>query len=167
MEIDRYLTELKQLSVTSRFCVSLRLFERYVRLRGLEDESIWIFIEHMWDFPTATDKNLWEMQRGDLADFGLGDELPEELEEELATLGIDEDYFCIWISNIVEIAWTSLLQAPQDEQSFQLVSNQLELARQLGIEPPYLDVMQGSLISDNDGWGKQLDPATLENWKTS
>jgi len=163
--VQGYLETAKQLSITARFGIALRLFERYVRIRGLEDESVWIFLDHMWAFPLTEDWNEWEKQRGDLADFGLGDELPEELEEELWTLGVDEDYFESWVASVVETLWPSLLKGVPDEESLGYLEKVLTLAEANGLEWPALDLFQCSKYADDGGWGARLTRGQRDSWR--
>ncbi|MDB9741828.1 hypothetical protein OAB00_03125 [Akkermansiaceae bacterium] len=170
MNITDYLTQLKPLSVHARFAIGLRLFERYVRLRGLEDESIWEFLEHMWEFPllsSVEEKLIWGEKRGELADHGLGDELPEELEEEMYSLAINEDYVEIWISNVTELAWTNLLQGPQDEESLCFLKRIciLTIISKMGV--PDLQPYQTNLFSDNNGWGNTPTLQELASWQSN
>ena len=170
MTIKEYLAGFKPLSIHARFAIGLRIFERYIRVRGLEDESIWTFLADMWQFPLLSDvaeKLEWEKQRGELADFGLGDEIPEELEEELYTLAISEDYFGLWVSQVTELAWTNLLQGPQDEESMEFIRTLLRLSIVSNIGVPELHLYQTHLFTDNEGWGNPLTQEELESWQAN
>lgn len=167
MEKEAYREQLQTLSIHARFGVALRIFERYVRVRGIEDDSVWAFLEHMWQFPMALNKDAWEKKRGDLADFGLGDEVPEELEEELASLGIDEDYFDVWTTCVVEIAWGSVLHGPQLEESMKHLLCLVDMAEETGLGLPKLASYLVSTYDQNDGWGEVVDMATQLKWQTA
>ena len=163
--LHAYIDQVRPLSIHARLAIGIRLFERYVRLRGLEDDSIWEYIEAMWSFPIAEDKKVWESKRGDLADFGLGDELPDELDEELQTLGISEDYFGLWVNSVTELAWNNLLLGPQDEESLDHLEILLQLASMSGVAVPELQPFKDSLFVENEGWGRQLSSCDIEKWQ--
>ncbi len=158
------MARLAGLCLRTRTAVATVCFERYVRIRGLEDETIWELLEHMWELPCAVDLDLWEMRRGDLADFGLGDELPEELEEELCELGIDEDYFECWVTALVETVWPSVLRGPQREESLIQVKKILEFSLHLGMGLPDLDGFEGREWTE-DGWGPEVTAEGVTLWK--
>jgi len=169
MTTSTYLEKIKLLSIHARFALGLRIFERYVRMRGLEDESIWEYLAYMWEFPllSLAEKAEWEKRHGELADYGLGDELPEEIEEELYSLAINEDYFELWVTNVTELAWTNLLQGPQDLESIQFIQNILNLTVISNIGVPKLDVYQVSLFTEDGGWGKNPTQEVLEQWQSA
>lgn len=168
MTIDIYLKQIEPLSIHARFSIGLRIFERYVRMRGLEDESIWEYLADMWKFPllpTLEQKQIWGEARAELADYGLGDELPEELEEELYGLAISEDYFELWACNTTELAWTNLLQGPQDEESINLLRKLLELSVISKVAVPQVSFLESYLFTEYQGWGRTLTEEELEQWQ--
>jgi len=169
MTSEAYLEQLKPLSVHARFAVGVRIFERYVRMRGIEDESVWEYLTYMWEFPTLTnnEKFKWEKKRGELADYGLGDELPEELEEELYSLAINEDYFELWVCNVTELAWTNLLQGPQNEESMFFLKSILNLTIISKIGVPHLEVYQSSQYTEAQGWGDIPSQEMIEQWQSA
>ena len=112
------------------------------------------------------EKQAWGEARGGLADYGLGDELPEELEEELYSLAISEDYFELWACNTTELAWTNLLQGPQDEESLNLIKKILELSVISKVQVPKPDFFKSHLFSERDGWGRALTEQELESWQS-
>ena len=169
MTIETYLKQIEPLSIHARFSIGLRIFERYVRMRGLEDESLWEYLADMWEFPLMAkleQKQAWGEARGDLADYGLGDELPEELEEELYSLAISEDYFELWACNTTELAWTNLLAGPQHEESLVLIGKLLELAVISKVSVPKPDFFSEHLFSEQGGWGPVLTKDELEAWQS-
>lgn len=170
MTIDDYLLEIKPLSLHARFALGLRVFERYVSLRGLQDESIWAYLSEMWEYPLIHDlegKFRWEGVRCDLANYGLGDELPEELEEELISLAINEDYFELWVTNVTELAWGPLLDRAKDEESLMHLRNVLRLAAKSNVGVPETNVFSKNLFIQNDGWGEHLTQSDIERWQAS
>ena len=170
MHIEEYLTRISPLSVHARFAIGLRIFERYVRLRGLEDESIWTYLNEMWQFPMITDlqdKLTWEKEHCDLTDYGLGDELPEELEEELYSLAINEDYFELWVTNVTELAWGSMLEGPDNDESLELLKKLLQLAAKSEVGAPNPETFSHSLLEHNNGWGNKVTTLELEKWQTA
>lgn len=173
MSVDEYLEKLRPLSIPARLAVGLRLFGRYVRVRGLEDDTIWSFLADMWEFPllaTLEDRNEWSENRGELADFGLGDELPDELEEELVTLAISEDFFELWVTNLSELAWTNLLEGPQDEESLGFLRILLLLSVKVEIpvvNESELTAFQSFLFAENGGWGRVPMKEDLSTWQSA
>ena len=170
MTLADYLLEVKPLSLHARFALGLRVFERYVSLRGLQDFSVWSYLAEMWEYPLIhelEDKFHWEKSRGDLANYGLGDELPEELEEELLSLAINEDYFELWVTNVTELAWSPLLDRSGDDESLIHLTMVLKLAAKSEIGVPEVKIFSNSLASQNDGWGEPLQQADLEKWQAS
>lgn len=168
MKIDTYLEQIKPLSIHARFSIGLRIFERYVRFRGLEDESLWEYFADMWQFPliaTPEDKMEWGEKRGEFADYGLGDEIPDELEEELYMLAISEDYFELWATNTTELAWTNILQGPEDEETMELIKKLLELSVISSVTVPDVSFFKAHLFSENDGWGRGLSAEEVESWQ--
>ena len=55
MTLADYLLEVKPLSLHARFALGLRVFERYVSLRGLQDSSVWSYLAEMWEYPLIHD----------------------------------------------------------------------------------------------------------------
>jgi len=169
MTVDEYIREVKPLSIHARFAIGLRVLERYVRVRGIEDNSVWTYLTEMWEFPqlaTLEAKLEWEKSRCDLADYGLGDELPEELEEELYSLAINEDYFELWVTHVTELAWTNMLKGPQDDESIELLTKVLNLAAKSEIGLPSLTCYSSHLYAENAGWGVIPTDEELEVWQS-
>lgn len=170
MKITEYIDLIKPLSIHAHFAIGLRIFERYVRVRGLEDQSVWEYLSYMWEFPllpTLVEKIEWEKKRGDLVDFGLGDELPEELEEELASLAINEDYIELWVTNVTELVWGNLLHEPDPDESLHHLTQILNLAAKSEIGIPEITPYKDNLFLENGGWGKKLSSSELEIWQSS
>jgi len=172
MKVEDYLESVQSLSIHARFAIGLRMFERYVRLRGLEDASIWSYLSEMWEFPlieTTEEKLNWEKDRCELADFGLGDELPEELEEELYSLAINEDYFELWVTHVTELAWTNMLSSPQDQESLRLLQVLCQLAAKSEIGVPDASLYQtpAHQFTNNAGWGATPSADELSQWQSA
>ena len=171
MQIADYLALIKPLSIHARFSIGLRMFERYIRVRGLEDASLWTYLSQMWEFPllnTSEQRLAWEKDRCELADYGLGDELPEELEEELYSLAINEDFFELWVTHVTELAWTNLLKQPQDDESLHLLAKICQLAAKAEIGAPALEAYQTKphQYISNHGWGASPTEDELNQWQS-
>ena len=173
MKITEYIAEIQPLSIHARFALGLRVFERYVSLRGLQDDSLWTYLAEMWEFPLIhdiEDKLTWEKTRCDLADYGLGDELPEELEEELASLAISEDYFELWVTHVTELAWGNMLnnsKGDREDESLTHLTQVLRLAAKSEVGVPESATFSNSLYVHNQGWGELLIKEDLEKWQAS
>jgi hypothetical protein len=87
--LDKFISLAQPLSLTARACISLHITEAYFRKIGLKHALVDEFFDHLWDHPLQCEPkefSAWEAKRGDFVDFGLTDDLPDDLDEVMPQL---------------------------------------------------------------------------------
>jgi len=168
MTLDKYIQLATPLSLTARAAISLIITENYLHKIKLTHTTIDEFFNHLWQHPLKQNPqefSHWEAQRGDLVDFGLTDDLPDDLEGLLEPAGITwEELFSV-IEAPVEILWGNFFKTPSHETSLNHLKTSLLLAEKSGIIFPHIQHFQHSLFSDNHGWGNPITETTRDQWR--
>jgi hypothetical protein len=168
MTLSKFLEQARPLSLTARACISLHITEAYFRKIGLSHPLVDEFFEHLWEHPLQTEPkafSAWEAQRGDLVDFGLTDDLPDDLEELMPQLPIDEEELFSVVEAPVEILWGNFFSTADDETSFDYLKFSLNLAEREGLIFPKIDLYTESRFADNNGWGNPISELTRDSWR--
>ncbi|MFC5050833.1 hypothetical protein ACFPK9_09420 [Rubritalea spongiae] len=169
MTRDSFLKQARPLSLTARACICLHITEAYFRKIGLSHPLVDEFFNHLWEHPLQAEPkafSTWEANRGDLVDFGLTDDLPDDLEELMPTLPIDEAQLFSIVEAPVEILWGNFFSTPDEQTSFDYLSFSVDLADREGLIFPKIDLYQASLFADNNGWGKPISQPIRDLWRT-
>lgn len=170
LKLDDYLDQASKLSLTARAAISLHITEAYFRKKALKHEIIDEFFDHLWEFPLQQEPkafSAWEARRGDLVDFGLTDDLPDDLEGLLEPAGITFEELFHVVEAPVEILWGNFFREPDDETAMSYLRNSLILAERSGIIFPKLAPYSQSLYADNDGWGNPISEIARDEWRKS
>ena len=168
MTIDSYLEQVRPLSLTARACISLHVTEAYFRKKGLRHAIIDEFFNHLWQHPLKREPkefSAWEAARGDLVDFGLTDDLPDDLDELLPLVDVTEEELFKVVEAPVEILWGNFFSTVDDKTAFDYLETSLRLAEKEGFIFPKISLYQTSLFADGNGWGKPIDMDTLVQWR--
>lgn len=168
MILSKFTDLARPLSLTARACISLHITEAYFRKIGLKHALVDEFFEHLWQHPLMTEPkefSTWESQRGDLVDFGLTDDLPDDLDELTPQLPINEEELFAVVEAPVEILWGNFFSASDDDTSFDYLQFSLNLAEREGLIFPKIEMYADSLFADNNGWGKPISEPTRDQWR--
>lgn len=166
--LDKFISLAQPLSLTARACISLHITEAYFRKIGLKHALVDEFFDHLWDHPLQGEPrefSAWEAKRGDLVDFGLTDDLPDDLDEIMPQLPIDEAELFAVCEAPVEILWGNFFRTADDETSFDYLKFSLNLAEREGLIFPKIALYQDSLFSENSGWGKPISQPIRDAWR--
>src|SRR5690348_15787878 len=139
----RTVADASALSLLARLGVALCCFEGYCRAVALQTKSVQDFLSYMWEWPLMMAPRQfeeWETKRTSLVEFGLGEQLPEDLEDVLRQKGIDLDEFRNLVEGTVEIIWGSFYAASDDRGSLRELSRVVAICERRGIQPPSLEV---------------------------
>lgn len=168
MTLDHILEKASDLSFTAQSSIALNIVERYFKKIGFKHPQVDEFFAHLWEFPIIGNSekfSSWEARRGDLVDFGLTDDLPDDLEECLAHLPINEEELFKIVEAPVEILWGNFFNEPNKETSLGYLKSSLELAEREGLIFPNIATYQQSKWIDQNGWGKSVDAETRDCWR--
>ena len=168
MTLAKLLDQARPLSFIAQGFIALNVVESYFEKIGFKHPSVDTFFQHLWELPMINEPkefSAWEARRGDLTDFGLTDDLPDELEECLAILPIDEAQLFKVVEAPVEILWGSFFSTPNPETTMAYLEFALTLAEKEGIIFPKVAPFQSSLWSDNNGWGNAIDAEVCQQWR--
>lgn len=168
MTLDKYLTLATPLSLTARAAISLNITETYLKKINLTHPIIDEFFNHLWEHPLKQNPkefSAWEAQRGDLVDFGLTDDLPDDLEGLLEPAGLTWEELFKVIEAPVEALWGNFFRTPNNEISLAHLKTSLLLAEKNGLIFPKIQPYQHSLHIDNNGWGNPITEATRDLWR--
>ena len=168
MTRDSFLNQARELSLSARACICLHITEAYFRKIGLDHPLVDDFFDHLWDHPLQSEPkafSTWEAKRGDLVDFGLTDDLPDDLDELMPKLPIDEAQLFSVVEAPVEILWGNFFCNLNEPASFEYLTFSVDLADKEGLIFPKLDLYQQSLFTDNNGWGKPISIITRDQWR--
>lgn len=166
--MDIYLIQCKKLSLTARMAIALLVFECFCRNTGLQIKQVSELSEYLWQWPLIDGPDqfeLWEKNRPELVNYGLGDEATNELLIELESRGISETRFRDIVSGLVEILWSSFWGAAENEFSLEALRNVLASSKVERL--PVLTPFKFSLYSDMSGWGKKLTKEDRDFWRMS
>jgi len=166
--LTTFLEKARPLSLTARACIALHITEAYFRKIGLKHAQIDEFFEHLWQHPLKTEPkefSEWEAQRGDFVDFGLTDDLPDDLDELLPHIKITEAELFQVVESPVEILWGNFFSDQDEKVSFEYLEFSLDLAEREGLIFPKIDLYADSLYADNNGWGKPISEHTRDQWR--
>ncbi len=161
-----YLDECRQLSVTAKVIISLKIFENYCIVKDLRLPSIDDFIAHIWEWPLVEGPDEfepWENNRTELVGYGLGDSASKELEASLKSAGIEEYKFHELVAGIVEMLWGNFWGAANNELANKSLSEVIRVSKVEKL--PSLTPFKFSLFSDEGGWGKKPTFEDVEYWK--
>ncbi|GAA5495353.1 hypothetical protein Rhal01_01528 [Rubritalea halochordaticola] len=170
VKLDAYLEQARPLSLTARAAISLHITEAYFLKKGLKHEIVDEFFDHLWQHPLQQEPKAfseWEARRGDLVDFGLTDDLPDDLEGLLEPAGITVEELFHVVEAPVEILWGNFFRTADDETSLAYLKNSLVIAERNGIIFPTLSPYKESLFADNHGWGNPISQITRDEWRKS
>lgn len=169
MTIDSYLEIAKPLSLSARACMALHITEAFFVKKGLCHPIIDEFFEHLWAHPlqhSPREFSQWEAMRGDLVDFGLTDDLPDDLEALLPLSGVSEEELFHVVEAPVEILWGNFFSNPNSELAQEYLERTLQLAEREGFIFPKLSIYSDSLFTDNNGWGRPVGMDTRDLWRS-
>lgn len=161
-----YLDECRDLSVTAKVIVALKVFERYCEANKLEHSLIKDFIAYIWEWPLVNGPDEfepWENSRTELVGYGLGDPASHELIEYLNSKGIEEYKFREIVSGIVEMLWGNFWGAANFELTNKALSEVIRVSKINDLPP--LTPFKFSLFSDANGWGNKPTEEDVEFWK--
>ncbi|WP_156817248.1 hypothetical protein [Rubritalea marina] len=170
MTKSHMLQQSQELSFISQAFIALRITENYFAKIGFTHPIIDEFFYHLWELPqlqSPQEFSQWEARRGDLVDFGLTDDLPDDLEGVLALTPLDEEQLFKIIEAPVEILWGNFFSTPNQANTRELFENALNLAEKEGVIFPKLDPFLLSKWADNNAWGKALSMDELTLWKNA
>ncbi|MFD2159385.1 hypothetical protein ACFSW8_10780 [Rubritalea tangerina] len=170
MTKDALLDHAQTLSLTARACIALHITEAYFKKIGLQHPLVDTFFNHLWDHPLQSDPkafSTWEAQRGDLVDFGLTDDLPDDLEELMPTLPINEQELFHVVEAPVEILWGNFFSNPDDQEAMRYLHFSLDLAEREGLIFPDISLYQNSRYADNNGWGHPISENVRDSWRSN
>lgn len=165
MEQERFLAECRSLSLTARVALALLIFERFCSERLLRSAHVEEFLTHLWQWPQITGPDQftpWEAARPALVNYGLGDELPEIVAQEIALAGVPEKQFRTLVSGVVEILWGSFWGAASDKLSFESLRTVVVQVESALL--PSLTPFRCSRFSDRNGWGVMLSAEEYASW---
>ena len=168
MTLTKFLELARPLSLTARASIALHITEAYFRKIGLKHDLVDEFFEHLWQHPLKTEPkefSAWEAERGDLVDFGLTDDLPDDLDELLPQLPIDEAQLFAVVEAPVEILWGNFFSQQDEQVSFDYLQFSLNLAEREGFIFPKIELYADSLFADNNGWGNPISEHTRDLWR--
>ncbi len=147
-------------------CIALKAFEKFCLDVNLSEDSIDKFRAYMWDFPMALSEDRfldWEEAKPILVNYGLGDELPNQIESTLSHAQVDESKFRIIVEGVVAILWGSFWGAAEHEQSLRSLISVVTLSGTA--ESPILTPFKFSRFADKDGWGIDLTAEDRDFWR--
>lgn len=168
MTLSKFTELARPLSLTARACIALHITEAYFRKIGLSHPLVDEFFDHLWEHPLQSEPKAfsrWEAQRGDLVDFGLTDDLPDDLEELMPQLPISEEKLFTVVEAPVEILWGNFFSRADDDTSFEYLMFSLQLAEKEGLIFPKINLYARSLFTDNNGWGKPISEDVRNQWR--
>ncbi len=168
MTLAKILDQAQPLSFIAQGFISLNVVEAYFKKISFKHPSVDEFFQHLWELPCINNPrefSKWEARRGDLVDFGLTDDLPDELEECLAILPIDEAQLFKVVEAPVEILWGSFFSTPNLETTMNYLQSSLKIAERESLIFPKITPFLSSLWIDNNGWGKPIDPKVCKHWR--
>lgn len=158
----------KSLSLIARLAIALHCYEACCVAWRLKSPLISEFLDYMWEWPIMMTENHfseWESKTTAIVDFGLGDELPPELNKLLISSGVSEEQFRYLTENTVEIIWSSFYGASDNEGSLKYLENVMTVASSLGYTPPSFNEFIESCFKDKHGWGNVLTSEQKDQWR--
>lgn len=164
--MDKYIEQCKELSLTARMAVALKIFQRYCKIRNIDSHLVNDFVNYLWKWPLIDGPDQfepWEKSRTGLVNYGLGDPANNEIHSLLSEHGIDEDDFREIVAGVVEILWGSFWGEAEDELSHRSLVNVIRKCKVE--EAPSLTPFKFSRFSENSGWGNKLTEEDCEYWK--
>jgi hypothetical protein len=164
---SEYLRQARELSLTARLAVGLHCFSRYCKRHELVLSLIDKFLDDLWEFPLAYGQRWaeWEEHHSELVYSGLGDPLPVGLEPVLKARGIDPGEFHRFVSDVMEIVFSSFYGAADSDFSYKCLAAVIEVTRREGIELPPLGRFSGSKFADRAGWGEPIAQEERDAWR--
>jgi hypothetical protein len=163
---EKYIDDVKDLSLTARVCVAVLIFEKYCIDKQLIDSQIDEFINYIWEWPLINDPDqfvTWEQRKVELVNYGLGEDCSPEFKDKLKEADIDEIVFRSFVSSIVEILWGSFWGAAENNQSFESFIKVMKYGNLSTF--PVLTPFKFSKFCDGDGWGINLNKIDRDFWR--
>ncbi len=161
-----YIEHCKELSLTARVSVALKVFESYCQEQSLHHPMITEFLDYLWKWPLIDDPDRfepWESSKPFLVNFGFGLDPNSELEHLLSQANITERVFREIVSGIVDILWGSFWGASENELSLNAL-HKVILHASIKVLPN-ITPFKFSRFSENHGWGMKLTPDEVKYWR--
>jgi len=161
-----YIEQCKELSLTARVSIALKIFESFCQENSLNHSMIMEFNDYLWKWPLIDGPDQfepWESSRPFLVNFGIGDESDSKLDNLIVQANISEHTFREIVGGIVEILWGSFWGACEDELSLDSLNKVIQHSNVIAL--PNLTPFKFSKFSENSGWGFKLIPDDVTYWR--
>jgi len=161
-----YIEQCKELSLTARESIALKIFDSYCQANDLNHPIIDEFCDYLWKWPLIDGPEQfepWESSRPFVVNYGLGDESNSELANLLTQANINEHTFREIAGGIVEILWGSFWGACEDELSLDCLNKVVQHSCIKVL--PNLTPFKFSKFSENNGWGVKLTHDDVTYWR--
>ncbi|MCL9782109.1 hypothetical protein M9194_11790 [Vibrio sp. S4M6] len=166
LENSQYIEQCRELSLTAREGIALRVFESYCQKHHLYHRHVAEFLEFLWKWPLVgrvIEFEDWESEKTHLVNFGIGEELDEEVRQLLRSANESEFNFQELVHCTVSILWGSFWGACDNEGSISALQTVIERAE---VDLPKLTPFKFSRFSDKGGWGAELSDEDITYWRS-